>query len=185
MLVQNPRRVLLNISDRFSLLAQRCIDIERKLICFRTADGILYSDVTIATIGDTEYKSLASALEAANELLAQGDVTITLLESDEVTSEMTVGGDNKLTIKLADSDTSGKTISLGTTGYLHLKNAEVLGNGLNDIAMSEVCDLSICVIGREGCCGALISHCDVAVTSIADALDLLLHTHRLRATLRT
>ena len=60
-----------------------------------------------------------------------------------------------------------------------------IGNGLNDIAMSEVCDLSICVIGREGCCGALISHCDVVVTSITDALDLLLHTHRLRATLRT
>ena len=60
-----------------------------------------------------------------------------------------------------------------------------IGNGFNDIQMSDDSDLSICVIGREGCCGALISHCDVVVTSIHDALDLLLKTDRLRATLRT
>lgn len=45
--------------------------------------------------------------------------------------------------------------------------------------------LEISVIGKEGCCGALISHVDVVVTSIADALDLLIQTDRLRATLRT
>ena len=60
-----------------------------------------------------------------------------------------------------------------------------VGNGFNDIAMSDEADLSICVIGREGCCGALLSHADVVVTSIDDALDLLLKTDRLRATLRT
>lgn len=60
-----------------------------------------------------------------------------------------------------------------------------IGNGFNDIRMSDEADLSICVIGREGCCGALIGHCDVIVTSIHDALDLLLKTDRLRATLRT
>ena len=60
-----------------------------------------------------------------------------------------------------------------------------IGNGYNDIQMSDVADLSICVIGREGCCGALLMHCDVVVTSIDDALDLLLKPGRLRATLRT
>ena len=60
-----------------------------------------------------------------------------------------------------------------------------IGNGFNDVAMSEVADLSICVIGREGCCGALLAHADVVVTSIDDALDLLLKTGRVRATLRT
>ena len=60
-----------------------------------------------------------------------------------------------------------------------------IGNGFNDIQMSDASDLSICVIGKEGCCGKLISHCDVIVTSIHDALDLLLKTDRLRATLRT
>lgn len=60
-----------------------------------------------------------------------------------------------------------------------------IGNGFNDIGMSDACDLSICVIGAEGCCSALIAHTDVTVTSIPDALDLLLIPGRLRATLRT
>ena len=60
-----------------------------------------------------------------------------------------------------------------------------IGNGYNDIQMADASDLSICVIGREGCCGALMSRCDVVVTSILDALDLLIKTDRLRATLRT
>ena len=60
-----------------------------------------------------------------------------------------------------------------------------IGNGFNDIPMSDAADLSICVIGREGCCGALLAHTDVVVTSIDDALDLLLKTSRVRATLRT
>ena len=60
-----------------------------------------------------------------------------------------------------------------------------IGNGFNDIQMSDAADLSICVIGKEGCCGALLAHTDVVVTSIEDGLDLLLKTGRLRATLRT
>lgn len=60
-----------------------------------------------------------------------------------------------------------------------------IGNGFNDIAMSDAADLSICVIGKEGCCGALLAHADVVVLSIEDALDLLLKPGRLRATLRT
>ena len=60
-----------------------------------------------------------------------------------------------------------------------------IGNGFNDIQMSDAADLSICVIGKEGCCGALLMRTDVVVTSIEDALDLLLKTGRLRATLRT
>ena len=60
-----------------------------------------------------------------------------------------------------------------------------IGNGFNDIQMSDVADLSICVMGREGCCGALLMHTDVVVTSIDDALDLLIKPDRLRATLRT
>ena len=60
-----------------------------------------------------------------------------------------------------------------------------IGNGFNDIGMCDAADISICVIGKEGCCGALLAHADVVVTSILDALDLLLKTDRLRATLRT
>ena len=60
-----------------------------------------------------------------------------------------------------------------------------IGNGFNDILMSDAADLSICVMAKEGCCSALISHTDITVTSILDALDLLLIPGRIRATLRT
>ncbi len=60
-----------------------------------------------------------------------------------------------------------------------------IGNGYNDIQMFDSADLSVCVIGREGCCGTLLSHADIVAASIHDALDLLLKPDRLRATLRT
>ena len=60
-----------------------------------------------------------------------------------------------------------------------------IGNGFNDVAMSDESDLSICVLGPEGCCGKLAAHCDILSRSIEDALDLLLKPHRLRATMRT
>ena len=60
-----------------------------------------------------------------------------------------------------------------------------IGNGFNDIPMSDAADLSICVMGAEGCCAALLSHCHIAVTSIHAALELLLKPDRIRATLRT
>lgn len=87
-----------------------------------------------------------------------------------------------------------QVLTFPTTEVGRIKAAEVqklsggvitIGNGFNDISMSDAADLSICVIGREGCCGALLMHTDVVVTSIADALDLLLIPGRLRATLRT
>jgi len=85
-----------------------------------------------------------------------------------------------------------KTFPTTEVGAIKAAEAEKLtggvvciGNGFNDIQMSDVSDLAICVMGTEGCCGALMGHCDIVVTSILDALDLLLKTDRLRATLRT
>ncbi len=59
-----------------------------------------------------------------------------------------------------------------------------IGNGFNDIAMFAEAALSIAIVGKEGACGKLLSCADVVVTSQIDAFDLLIHTGRLRATLR-
>ena len=110
-----------------------------------------------------------------------------------------------LSISVITADTHGtaakkceglplQVLTFPTTEVGKIKAAEVcrmeggvvtIGNGFNDIQMSDAADLSICVIGREGCCGALLAHTDIVVTSIEDALDLLLKTGRLQATLRT
>ncbi len=64
------------------------------------------------------------------------------------------------------------------------ENTAAIGNGYNDMHMLEAAALSICVIGKEGCSVEALRRSDIAVASINDALDLLIHPKRLVATLR-
>jgi len=59
-----------------------------------------------------------------------------------------------------------------------------IGNGYNDIYMLEEAALGIAVIGREGCSTEAIKRSDIVVNNINDALELLLNTKRIVATLR-
>jgi soluble P-type ATPase len=59
-----------------------------------------------------------------------------------------------------------------------------IGNGANDVKMCEIAGLSIAIMGPEGVAGELVRTADVLVRSIDDALELLLHPQRVRATLR-
>lgn len=59
-----------------------------------------------------------------------------------------------------------------------------IGNGRNDRMMLESAALGIAVMLQEGAATATIMAADVVVTSINDALDLLLEELRLVATLR-
>lgn len=60
----------------------------------------------------------------------------------------------------------------------------VLGNGVNDELMFREADLSIAVIGKEGCATATLLASTIAVHDVIDGLDLLLMPHRLIPTLR-
>lgn len=60
----------------------------------------------------------------------------------------------------------------------------VIGNGNNDVPMFRRATLRIAVLGPEGMAPELLEHADVVVPSIRDALDLLLDSKRLTATLR-
>jgi len=59
-----------------------------------------------------------------------------------------------------------------------------IGNGRNDVAVMELAGLAIAVIGPEGASGELLRAADIVVSDIGDALDLLTHPLRLKATLR-
>ena len=59
-----------------------------------------------------------------------------------------------------------------------------IGNGRNDRKMFSASALSIAVLGEEGACVQSVLRADVLVTSITQALELLLSPHRLKATLR-
>jgi len=60
-----------------------------------------------------------------------------------------------------------------------------VGNGRNDRLLLETCALAIGICGDEGMAVESLQACDVVVAEAADALDLLLETNRLVATLRS
>jgi soluble P-type ATPase len=60
----------------------------------------------------------------------------------------------------------------------------VMGNGVNDELMFQEADLSIAVIGKEGCATVTLMSSDIVVTEIIDGLNLLINHHRLIPTLR-
>lgn len=60
-----------------------------------------------------------------------------------------------------------------------------VGNGSNDAEMLKKAKLSIAIIGSEGCSINALQAADIIVISPEDALDLLINTNRLIATLRT
>ena len=64
------------------------------------------------------------------------------------------------------------------------ENVIAVGNGRNDVPMMSRAGLSIAVIGPEGASAELVQAADVVVRDIRDALDLIIHPLRLKATLR-
>ncbi|WP_339060350.1 haloacid dehalogenase [Tepidibacillus marianensis] len=67
---------------------------------------------------------------------------------------------------------------------LNSKGVVSIGNGVNDEWMFEESTLAIAVLGKEGCATSTLLKCDIVVSSIRNALDLLLKEKRLIATLR-
>jgi soluble P-type ATPase len=59
-----------------------------------------------------------------------------------------------------------------------------MGNSASDALMLATAELGICVVGGGGAATTSIVSSDVCCTTIDDALDLLIHPHRLVATLR-
>ena len=59
-----------------------------------------------------------------------------------------------------------------------------VGNGANDVGMLEIAGLSLAVLGDEGCAVGAIQVSDLLVGSADEALELLLQTQRLVASLR-
>ena len=67
---------------------------------------------------------------------------------------------------------------------LGAERVAAMGNGANDAAMLAAAALGIAVNGTEGMSTAALLAADIYVPNILDALDLLLHPDRLRASLR-
>ena len=77
-----------------------------------------------------------------------------------------------------DDQKAAEVRRLGAAGVV------AVGNGANDALMLAAAALGVAVLGPEGLSTRALLSADVVVASIEDALDLLIHPLRLRATLR-
>ncbi|THF62708.1 HAD family hydrolase [Pseudothauera rhizosphaerae] len=68
---------------------------------------------------------------------------------------------------------------LGASGVV------AIGNGRNDRKMLESAAIGIALVQKEGASAETLRSADVVSAGILDALDLLRHTDRLKATLRS
>ncbi|QSZ41945.1 haloacid dehalogenase [Sulfurimonas aquatica] len=86
-------------------------------------------------------------------------------------------------IKVLSSDNHTKE----KAQYIKSLNADscvALGNGNNDKEMLLEAAIGISILGDEGCAKDALINSDLSCKSISEALNLLLHTKRLVATLR-
>jgi soluble P-type ATPase len=67
---------------------------------------------------------------------------------------------------------------------LGVEDVVAVGNGINDRKMLRAARIGIAVCLKEGCAKDAFMASDVMVTSAMDALELLINTTRLKATLR-
>lgn len=84
-------------------------------------------------------------------------------------------------LQKADDGSSEKLEFVRQLGSEH---TVAIGNGFNDHKMLQEAALGILIIGQEGCAVNALLASDIVVNKIEDALDLLLNTKRLIATLR-
>lgn len=87
-----------------------------------------------------------------------------------------------LTIAPPDDQSAAK---LAFVNGLGADSVVAIGNGRNDRLMLRAAALGLALVQREGGAAETIASADVLAASVLDALDLLQHPLRLRATLRS
>ncbi len=80
--------------------------------------------------------------------------------------------------------TTQRSLKAAYVQELGRESVVAIGNGDNDVGMLGAAGLGIAVLGPEGLAAQALTAAGVVCVTINDALDLLLHPDRLRATLR-
>lgn len=86
-------------------------------------------------------------------------------------------------VKILDK-TNGSKSKANFVKELGANNVVSIGNGVNDGMMFAKSALSMVVMGDEGCSTKSLQNSDIVTKNIEDALNLLLKSNRLIATLR-
>ncbi|MGD2120133.1 MAG: HAD hydrolase family protein [Gemmatimonadota bacterium] len=141
----------------------------------RTFHGLILDFTGTLSLDGILLPGVASRLQALSRSLQ-----ITVLTADTFgTAKETLAG-LPLEVRLIrdGAEKAEAVASLDPGGII------AIGNGRNDVAMLAAAELGIAILGPEGVASELLTAADVVVSDINDALDLILHPLRLKATLR-
>ena len=112
-----------------------------------------------------------------------GLLSISIVTADTHGSAQRLEESLRLTIHKIDTDKE-QVQKLKIVQQLGAENTVSIGNGANDVLMLKESALGICVLGQEGASVEAIMNSDLVVPDINAALELLINTDRLIATLR-
>lgn len=127
---------------------------------------------------------LVDGLKERLVALAKLGVDVYILTADTFGLVRKQCGDLPVTIEIFSKDNISKKKKAFVESIGGATNVAI-GNGNNDREMFLESRLSIVVIGTEGCFVKSLLAADIVVNSPLDALDLLLNSDRMVATLRT
>jgi soluble P-type ATPase len=168
---------------RYLSIRLRCIDLIKIEIpgrdCLEIKNLVLDFNGTIARDG-----GLIDGVKERLRILLDSGVNMHLITADTNGTVINQCKDMPVVIDVFDEVDVGKRKRDLVRG-LGAKGTVSIGNGRNDLMMFEESGLSIAVIGAEGCFAQNLSASDIVVNDILDALDLLIHKNRLKATLRS
>jgi len=123
-----------------------------------------------------------SLLEGVAERLSRlaADLRVIVMTADTFGTAREALKDLPVEVRIIRDGTekAGAVSALGAAGVI------AVGNGRNDVPMMEVAGLAIAVVGPEGAAASLLAAADIVTRDIRDALDLVVHPLRVKATLR-
>jgi P-type E1-E2 ATPase len=111
------------------------------------------------------------------------DLHVTLITADTFGTAQSVADDLDVHMTVLHGDEGGED-KAELVHRLPRGSVVTIGNGANDALMVEAAALGIVVLQAEGAAVSALQHADIVFPSIDAALDALLDTSRLVATLR-
>jgi P-type E1-E2 ATPase len=144
---------------------------------FRLEHLVLDLNGTLSLDGNI-IEGVAERLGSLRELL-----NVLIVTADTLGRAEELGKSLRITIhKIDPGDEQAQKLEL--VRQLGSEHTVSMGNGSNDASMLKESELGICLLGPEGASAEAIANCDLVISDINSAMDLLLRPDRLIATLR-
>lgn len=124
---------------------------------------------------------VAGVREILGQLAKMVDIYVITADTfGSVQAELT--GEPLKVIRISGKDERSEKLAF--VQQLGSQHTFAIGNGNNDALMLREAAIGIAVMGREGCAKSALDNADLFVGDILCALEMLIYSERLKATLR-